>query len=236
MGFANKLGSNQGQREHLKNQYARMYGELKDDSNQSITQSGIKIIAPRLYGGSSEHATGDRAVINGQSVQLFDGAARIIDSSVWEQESRAVEAYEDQILEMAGTFIRAGDALARKYLGNFYNYLKPLNDQGLRDNFVNMAQSADIDSDFLTDELLRADSRPSALRAMSELSSVYPMSIMKLKLVIRFAGFIFEGRSLQELPKGEAPDSRVVQDSAAPSTSGQRAVNTVTTKDVLKDI
>lgn len=238
MGFANKLGSSnyQGQRDHLKNEYLRMKGQLKDESGRNITQAGIKIIAPRLYGGSAEHQTGDYSVINGQSVQLFDGAARIIDSSVWESESKAVEMYENQILEMAGTFIRAGDALARKYLGNFYQYLKPLVGQGIRANFSTMAEKADLDADFLTDELLAVDARPSALRAMSELSSSYPLAIMKLKLVIRFAGFIFEGKTLPELPQGEAPTSQTVQTVAQPSTGGQRFVDSVSTRGPLAEV
>ena len=238
MGFANKLGSSnyQGQRDHLKNEYLRMKGELKDESGKTITQAGIKIIAPRLYGGAAEHATGDRAVINGQSVQLFDGAARIIDSSVWESESKAVEMYENQILEMAGTFIRAGDALARKYLGNFYQFLKPLVDQGIRDNFSTMAVKADLDKDFLSGELLAVDARPSALRAMSELSTDYPRAIMKLKLVIRFAGFIFEGKTLPQLPEGEASNSQAVVNVAEPSGTAPRSVNTASTRGPLSDV
>jgi len=239
--YGERLGSakNQGQRQHIKNETARKHGQLKDVNGQNMEQNGIEVVAKRLYGGAGELSTGDKTVIRGASVQCFDGAARFVDSNIWHAETQSVMKYEQFILDMAEVFLKGGNALCRKYTGNFYRYLTPLRGgQWNRGDFDDLARASDIDDDLLGEDLYQADGRPSSLRAMSELSDKYPAAIMKLKLVIRWCAFVFsEEGAMPELPEGEARNTAITNNIARPRADGEnRNVATFSNKKALEAI
>ena len=243
---SNRLGgNNEGQIQHNRNDKARRQGELLQPDGKPLQLRGLRTSAPMLEGGTAMHSVGDWAVADGKdskvyNVQLYDGVARFIDRTVWEEETDSIIEYEKQILKMARSFILGGDELAQKYLGPWYKYLLPDTAGGwTRASFDKYANKSSIDARSFTsgvsgNTIYNCNATPSFMRGMSELSDTYPLCLLKLKLVILWAGFVFEGKPLKQLP--QVPDMDVINNrTAQPHDAGDRpSIRVQSNEDALR--
>jgi len=193
---------------HNLNEQRRHDGLLVAPSGKHITEDGVFTYKPTAYGGTAEFGTGDYVNAHGQRVRVYDGNVREISTEVWKRDRATTIQYEEHLLELVETFIKGSDDLANKYMTTFYSYLAPFTAgaTGKGSFFNSFAKAAGIDETLITDELTLVDARPSAIKAMSELSDKFGYAIQKMKMIVSFCGFVFKGAQLPIIPEGSAPD------------------------------
>ena len=91
-GFKHLLGTNTADRQKTRlNKFRKQGGLRNDDGDADIFANGVQVIMPMTQAGQPL-ATGSYYYWGNQDVRTFDGALRIIDSSVMKEEMRTVQS------------------------------------------------------------------------------------------------------------------------------------------------
>lgn len=215
-------------KEKARDDYERAHGR----SEEGAFISGLQLYRPLTAYGSELPAGSLFSTPNGD-LRLYDGTARLVDSSVWNKEISEHISRRKQIEELALNLIKAGDSLAIKYLGPFYSLLQP---GGWRKNVDKLPIRKWLEIDGYNKDQIDAivesvggdddvDATPTSIQIENETSQEYTKKIRKMMWTLRYCGLIFTGKKNKPNPEmnispGEeahtpAAKGRVVREVAA---------------------
>lgn len=179
-------------REKAKEDYRRHHGETPGGA----FMSGVRRIKP-LDANFNELATGyDYISTDGKPVTVYDGIITEVDKSVFDHEVAMFEEREKRVNELVKAFLRGGDALTRKYIGPYFDWLKanqPADTTKLK-LMLKRDGLPDDDADEIINQIKPRDARPSKINSFSNPTQEYTNCINKLQWILKYTCIVFTGK------------------------------------------
>lgn len=188
---------------------------VKDKKDQKIRDGytaggsqidGVRLIAPLANDGGNL-AAGSIVSLEGSTFKLYNGHVRIIDNTALQRDIEICKRRRAEIEDLIELILIGGDAISIKYLGPYHNCLYQPNLAGQLEKFrefmlIDGYDESQIKATFEACKCLEGDNnvdaRGSSLQMKNQFSQEYTTGIMKLRLVLSYAGLLITGKQHSE--------------------------------------
>lgn len=166
--------------------------------------AGVRIIKP-LDSFGKTLASGTNYVLPEGEVTVYDGNVRYIDEEVFKHDVEQFARRQRHVDKLVKAFLQTGDAVCMKYIGYYYDWLKPEKPAGdQREALISYMEMDGMDNDTATkrvDAIIPHDGTPDHINSYTNPSDKYTNSLNKLMNILKYTCVIFMGKNGSVAPE-----------------------------------